>query len=102
MVETPFRLTRMCLPGMYARGWGRVVNISSVHGVRASPYKSAYVAAKHALEGLSKVIALEGAHAGVTANCVNPGLRAHRLGGGADRGPGAAARTSRRTKWCAK
>ena len=72
MVETPFRLTQMCLPRMYARGWGRVINISSVHGVRASPFKCAYVAAKHALEGLSKVIALEGAQRGVTANCVNP------------------------------
>ena len=72
MVETPFRLTQMCLPRMYARGWGRVINISSVHGVRASPFKCAYVAAKHALEGLSKVIALEGAPRGVTANCVNP------------------------------
>ena len=59
-------------PHMYAQGWGRVVNISSVHGLRASPYKSAYVAAKHGLEGLSKVIALEGAEHGVTSNCVNP------------------------------
>jgi 3-hydroxybutyrate dehydrogenase len=72
MVQVPFRLARICLPGMYERGWGRVVNISSVHGVRASPYKSAYVAAKHGLEGLSKVIALEGAARGVTSNCVNP------------------------------
>ncbi|GAA2414217.1 3-hydroxybutyrate dehydrogenase [Actinomadura vinacea] len=72
MVEAPFRLVRASLPGMYARGWGRVVNISSVHGLRASPYKAAYVAAKHALEGLSKVIALEGAAHGVTSNCVCP------------------------------
>jgi 3-hydroxybutyrate dehydrogenase len=72
MVEAPFRLVRQCLPGMYARGWGRIVNISSVHGVRASEFKSAYVAAKHGLEGLSKVIALEGAPHGVTSNCVNP------------------------------
>jgi 3-hydroxybutyrate dehydrogenase len=72
MVEAPFRLARRCLPGMYARGWGRVVNISSVHGHRASPYKAAYVAAKHGLEGLSKVIALEGAPHGVTSNCVCP------------------------------
>nr|WP_308250408.1 3-hydroxybutyrate dehydrogenase [Sphaerisporangium fuscum] len=72
MVETPFRLARRALPGMYERGWGRVVNISSVHGLRASPYKVAYVTAKHALEGLSKVIALEGAGHGVTSNCVNP------------------------------
>src|SRR5919202_1443598 len=72
MVEAPFRLARRALPGMYERGWGRVVNISSVHGHRASPYKSAYVTAKHALEGLSKVIAMEGAERGVTSNCVNP------------------------------
>ena len=72
MVEAPFRLVRQCLPGMYARGWGRIVNISSVHGVRASEFKVAYVTAKHALEGLSKVVALEGAPHGVTSNCVNP------------------------------
>jgi 3-hydroxybutyrate dehydrogenase len=72
MLEAPFRLARRCLPGMYAAGWGRIVNISSVHGVRASPYKSAYVAAKHGLEGLSKVLALEGAPHGVTSNCVSP------------------------------
>jgi 3-hydroxybutyrate dehydrogenase len=73
MLEAPFRLVRGALPGMYERGWGRVVNISSVHGLRASAYKSAYVAAKHGLEGLSKVAALEGAPHGVTSNCVNPG-----------------------------
>jgi 3-hydroxybutyrate dehydrogenase len=72
MLEAPFRLARGALPHMYARGWGRVVNISSVHGLRASPFKSAYVSAKHGLEGLSKVIALEGAEHGVTSNCVNP------------------------------
>jgi 3-hydroxybutyrate dehydrogenase len=72
MVEAPFRLVRGALPHMYERGWGRVVNISSIHGLRASPYKSAYVTAKHGLEGLSKVIALEGAAHGVTSNCVNP------------------------------
>ncbi|HTL41323.1 MAG TPA: 3-hydroxybutyrate dehydrogenase [Pseudolysinimonas sp.] len=73
MVTAPFLLTRAVLPGMYTRGWGRVVNISSVHGVRASPYKVAYVTAKHALEGLSKVTALEGGPHGVTSNCINPG-----------------------------
>ncbi|MBR8743830.1 3-hydroxybutyrate dehydrogenase [Nocardiopsis sp. MG754419] len=73
MVEAPFRVVRGALPHMYARGWGRFVNISSVHGLRASPYKSAYVSAKHGLEGLSKVVALEGAGQGVTSNCVNPG-----------------------------
>jgi 3-hydroxybutyrate dehydrogenase len=72
MVEAPFRLVRGALPAMYDRGWGRVVNVSSVHGHRASPYKSAYVTAKHALEGLSKVVALEGAAHGVTSNCVAP------------------------------
>ena len=72
MLEAPFRLVRGALPHMYEQGWGRVVNISSVHGLRASAYKSAYVTAKHGLEGLSKVIALEGAEHGVTSNCVNP------------------------------
>ncbi|MFE6055398.1 3-hydroxybutyrate dehydrogenase [Kitasatospora sp. NPDC056446] len=73
MVEAPFRILRRTLPHMYEREWGRVVNISSVHGLRASPFKSAYVTAKHALEGLSKTVALEGAPYGVTSNCVNPG-----------------------------
>jgi 3-hydroxybutyrate dehydrogenase len=72
MLEAPFRVVRACLPGMYARGYGRVVNLSSVHGLRASPYKAAYVAAKHGLEGLSKVVALEGGPRGVTSNCICP------------------------------
>jgi 3-hydroxybutyrate dehydrogenase len=72
MLHAPFYLIRAVLPGMYDRGWGRIVNISSVHGLRASVYKSAYVAAKHGLEGLSKVVALEGGPRGVTSNCVNP------------------------------
>ncbi|MBJ8341136.1 SDR family oxidoreductase [Antrihabitans sp. YC3-6] len=73
MVEAPFLLVRAALPRMYERGFGRVVNISSVHGLRASENKVAYVTAKHALEGLSKVTALEGGARGVTSNCVNPG-----------------------------
>ncbi|HSJ22158.1 MAG TPA: 3-hydroxybutyrate dehydrogenase [Nocardioidaceae bacterium] len=73
MVEAPFLLARACLPHMYDRGWGRIINISSAHGLRASAFKSAYVTAKHGLEGLSKVLALEGAERGVTSNCVNPG-----------------------------
>ncbi|MFJ9947601.1 3-hydroxybutyrate dehydrogenase [Kitasatospora sp. NPDC091207] len=73
MVEAPFRILRRTLPHMYAQDWGRVVNISSVHGLRASAFKSAYVTAKHALEGLSKTVALEGAPYGVTSNCINPG-----------------------------
>lgn len=73
MLESPFLLVRAALPHMYSRGFGRVVNISSAHGLVASPYKSAYVAAKHGLEGLSKVIALEAGGRGVTSNCINPG-----------------------------
>jgi 3-hydroxybutyrate dehydrogenase len=72
MLEAAFRLVRRALPHMYRSNWGRIVNISSVHGLVASPYKAAYVAAKHGLEGLSKVVALEGAPYGVTSNCVNP------------------------------
>ncbi|MGW1602491.1 SDR family oxidoreductase, partial [Streptomyces eurythermus] len=72
MLEAPFRLIRGALPHMYAQGWGRIVNVSSVHGLRASAFKAAYVAAKHGLEGLSKTAALEGAAHGVTSNCVNP------------------------------
>ncbi|MFE3317004.1 3-hydroxybutyrate dehydrogenase [Nocardia sp. NPDC059195] len=73
MVEAPFLLIRAALPSMYARGFGRIVNISSVHGIRASHFKVAYVTAKHGLEGLSKVTALEGGPHGVTSNCVSPG-----------------------------
>lgn len=72
MLEAPFRLVQKALPGMYERGWGRVINISSVHGLRASPYKAAYISAKHGLEGLSKVMALEGGPKGVTSNCICP------------------------------
>jgi 3-hydroxybutyrate dehydrogenase len=72
MLEAPFRLVQAALPHMYDRGFGRIVNISSVHGLRASPYKAAYVAAKHGLEGLSKVIALEGGPHGVTSNTICP------------------------------
>jgi 3-hydroxybutyrate dehydrogenase len=73
MLYAPFLLARALLPGMYDSGWGRIVHVSSVHGHRASAYKSAYVSAKHGLEGLSKVIALEAAGKGVTSNTVSPG-----------------------------
>lgn len=73
MVEVPFLLIRAALPHMYSQRFGRIINISSVHGLRASPFKVGYVTAKHALEGLSKVTALEGGPHGVTSNCVNPG-----------------------------
>jgi len=73
MLQAPFELARAALPHMYARGWGRLLHVSSVHGLRASPHKSAYVAAKHGLEGLSKVLALEGGGRGVTSNTMCPG-----------------------------
>jgi 3-hydroxybutyrate dehydrogenase len=72
MLEAPFRIVQKALPGMYERGWGRVINISSIHGMVASPYKSGYIAAKHGLEGLSKTVALEGGAKGVTSNCICP------------------------------
>lgn len=72
MLEAPFLLIRAALPKMYERGWGRIINVSSAHGLRASAFKSAYVSAKHGLEGLSKVTALEGGAHGVTSNCINP------------------------------
>lgn len=73
MLEAPFLLIRAALPGMYERGFGRVLNVSSVHGIRASAFKSAYVTAKHGLEGLSKTTALEGGPHGVTSVCIDPG-----------------------------
>ena len=73
MLEAPFLLIRAALPGMYGRGFGRIINVSSVHGIRASAFNSVYVSAKHGLEGLSKVTALEGGAHGVTSNCVAPG-----------------------------
>nr|WP_286311839.1 3-hydroxybutyrate dehydrogenase [Agromyces mangrovi] len=72
MLEAPYLLVRAALPGMYERGFGRIINLSSVHGIRASAFKSAYVSAKHGLEGFSKVTALEGGPHGVTSNCVDP------------------------------
>lgn len=73
MLEAPFLLIRAALPHMYKQGFGRIINMSSIHGLRASAFKSAYVSAKHGLEGLSKVTAREGGMHGVTSNCVNPG-----------------------------
>src|SRR5215217_5432755 len=66
------RIMLEALPGMYEKGWGRVINISSIHGQVASPYKSAYISAKHGLEGFSKTVALEGGPRGVTSNCICP------------------------------
>jgi 3-hydroxybutyrate dehydrogenase len=73
MVEAPFLLVRAALPHMYSQNFGRIINVSSVHGLRASPFKVAYVTAKHAIEGMSKVVAAEGGPHNVTSNCVNPG-----------------------------
>ncbi len=72
MLHAPWYLIRQTVTHMYAKNWGRIVNLSSAHGLRASEFKSAYVTAKHGLEGLSKVVALEGAPYGVTSTTVNP------------------------------
>ncbi|MEN2982830.1 MAG: 3-hydroxybutyrate dehydrogenase [Thermus sp.] len=72
MLTAPFQLIRALLPGMKARGWGRILNIASVHGLVASPYKSAYIAAKHGLLGLTKTVALEAGPFGVTVNAIAP------------------------------
>jgi 3-hydroxybutyrate dehydrogenase len=68
-----FHTTRAAVPGMKARGWGRIINTASAHSQVASPFKSAYVAAKHGLAGFTKTVALELATHGVTANCISPG-----------------------------
>lgn len=72
-LDSAFETVRAALPGMYARGWGRIVNIASAHGLRASAFKSAYVAAKHGIVGLTKTVALEAAEKGVTVNAICPG-----------------------------
>jgi 3-hydroxybutyrate dehydrogenase len=72
-LSSAFHTIRAALPGMKARGWGRIVNIASAHGLVASPFKSAYVAAKHGLVGLTKTVALETAGKGVTCNAICPG-----------------------------
>jgi 3-hydroxybutyrate dehydrogenase len=72
-LSSAFHAIRAALPGMKERGWGRIVNIASAHGLVASPFKSAYVAAKHGVVGLTKVVALEAAQAGVTCNAICPG-----------------------------
>jgi 3-hydroxybutyrate dehydrogenase len=72
MLTAPFLLMRALLPAMYAKKWGRVLNVGSVHSLIASPYKSAYVSAKHGLFGLTKTAALEAADKGVTVNALCP------------------------------
>jgi 3-hydroxybutyrate dehydrogenase len=72
MLIAPFQLTKHLLPAMKQNGWGRIINMSSIHGVVASPYKSAYTCAKHGLIGLTKTVALEAGVAGVTVNAICP------------------------------
>lgn len=72
-LDSAFHTIRATLPGMAQRGWGRIINIASAHGLRASPFKSAYVATKHAVVGLTKTVALEAAEKGVTVNAICPG-----------------------------
>ncbi|HBD89973.1 MAG: 3-hydroxybutyrate dehydrogenase [Rhodobacteraceae bacterium GWE1_64_9] len=72
-LSSAFHTSAAALPGMRAKGWGRIVNIASAHGLTASPFKSAYVAAKHGVVGFSKTVALETAGAGITCNAVCPG-----------------------------
>ena len=74
MLKSPFLLIRAALPHFKKQNWGRIINIASVHGRVASVNKSAYVAAKHGLVGLSKVVALETAGANITSNCICPGF----------------------------
>jgi 3-hydroxybutyrate dehydrogenase len=72
-LSAAFHTTRLAVPGMKNKGWGRIVNIASAHALVASPYKAAYVAAKHGIAGLTKTIALEVAEQGITVNAVCPG-----------------------------
>ena len=72
-LSAAFHTMRLALPGMKARGWGRIINTASAHSKVASPFKSAYVAAKHGLDGMTKAVALELAPHGVTVNCISPG-----------------------------
>ncbi|RNF03211.1 NAD(P)-dependent oxidoreductase [Trypanosoma rangeli] len=73
-LTAPFHATQLCLPGMRQRGWGRVINIASVHGLVSSVHKSAYCAAKHGLIGFTKTVALETATTGITCNAICPGF----------------------------
>ncbi len=73
MLVAPFQLTKHLVPGMKERGWGRIINMSSIHGLIASPYKSGYTSAKHGIVGLTKTVALEVGEHGITVNAICPG-----------------------------
>ena len=72
-LSSAFHTIRAAVPGMKARRWGRIINTASAHSLIASPFKGAYVAAKHGIVGLTKTVALETATAGITCNCISPG-----------------------------
>jgi 3-hydroxybutyrate dehydrogenase len=72
-LSAAFHTTRLAIPSMKAKGWGRIINTASAHSLVASPNKPAYVAAKHGLAGFTKTVALETARDGITANCISPG-----------------------------
>jgi 3-hydroxybutyrate dehydrogenase len=72
-ISAPFHAIKAAVPGMKARGWGRIISTASAHSLVASPFKSAYVTAKHGLVGLTKTVALELAIHGITVNCISPG-----------------------------
>ena len=92
MLVAPFQLTKYLVPAMKAQGWGRIINMASIHGLVASRYKSAYNSAKHGLVGLTKTVALEVGEFGITVNANLPRLRAHAPG------RGATGRTRQRTR----
>nr|WP_298928294.1 3-hydroxybutyrate dehydrogenase [uncultured Erythrobacter sp.] len=72
-LSAPFHTTRLAVPAMKEKGWGRIINTASAHSLTASPFKSAYNASKHGIAGFTKTVALELAQTGVTANCISPG-----------------------------
>ena len=94
-----FHTTRLAVPGMKKKKWGRIVNIASAHALVASPFKSAYVSAKHGIAGLTKTVALELAEHGITVNAICPGYVLRRWSRNRSRTPRRRA-ASRRSRWC--
>ena len=85
-LSAAFHAIRAAVPGMKARGWGRIINTSSAHSPVALPFKAAYVAAKHGIAGLTKTVALELATSGITVNCISPGVYLDAAGRAGDSG----------------